>query len=114
MLSARQRWWWVSAAALAAVLLTARLGWWQLDRAAQKLALQAAIDERSQLPPIEQLSQLAASPETAQQQHHRSLRVAGRFSSPDVVSNTRPLALAAATVFTTNMDHCRWRQAPPC
>jgi len=85
MLSARRRWWWVTAAALAAALLTARLGWWQLDRAAQKLALQAAIDERAQLPAIEQLSQLAASAETALQQHHRSLRIAGRWSAAHTV-----------------------------
>jgi len=41
MLSPRQRGWLVTLAAVAAASLTARLGWWQLDRAAQKLALQA-------------------------------------------------------------------------
>ncbi len=39
-------------AALALALLTARLGWWQLDRAAQKTAMQAALDQRSALPPL--------------------------------------------------------------
>ena len=38
-------------AAIAAAAATARLGWWQWDRAAQKEALQAAIDTRAALPP---------------------------------------------------------------
>jgi surfeit locus 1 family protein len=85
MLSARQRWWWVTAAALAAVLLTARLGWWQLDRASQKLAVQAAIEERGQLPAVDQLAQLAATVDAAQSQHHRRLRLTGRWSSAHTV-----------------------------
>ena len=39
-------------AALAAAALTARLGLWQLDRAAQKVAAAAAVDERGQLPAL--------------------------------------------------------------
>ena len=39
-------------AALAAALLTARLGWWQWDRAAQKLALQTTLDSRAGLPVV--------------------------------------------------------------
>src|SRR5436309_16071970 len=34
------------------VALTARLGVWQLDRAHEKLALQQALDERAQRPPL--------------------------------------------------------------
>ena len=40
-------------AAVASVLVTASLGRWQLSRAAQKLAVQATLDERRQLPPVE-------------------------------------------------------------
>jgi len=40
-------------AALALTAVTARLGWWQLDRAAQKLERQTAIDERRALPPLD-------------------------------------------------------------
>lgn len=47
----KQRWV-VLLAALAMTLLTARLGWWQLDRAAQKTAMQAALDQRAALPPL--------------------------------------------------------------
>jgi surfeit locus 1 family protein len=39
-------------AALVAAVGTARLGWWQLDRAEQKLRLQAQLDERSALPAL--------------------------------------------------------------
>ncbi len=39
--------------ALLVALGTARLGVWQLDRAAEKTALQRAIDERAALPPLE-------------------------------------------------------------
>ncbi len=46
------RFWLITMAALAAMAVTASLGRWQLSRAAQKLALQAAIDERKALPPL--------------------------------------------------------------
>jgi surfeit locus 1 family protein len=47
-----RRGWLVLAAALVCAALTARLGVWQLDRAAQKLALQAAIDAEAQRPAL--------------------------------------------------------------
>lgn len=46
-----RRWLWLGAALLGAAL-TARLGIWQLDRAAQKLALQAAVEAQAALPPL--------------------------------------------------------------
>ena len=46
------RFWLILLAAVAAMAVTASLGRWQLSRAAQKLALQAAIDERQALPPL--------------------------------------------------------------
>ncbi len=54
------RFWCIAAAALAAVLLTASLGRWQLQRAAQKEALQAAMDQRAALPALD-AAQLAAA-----------------------------------------------------
>ena len=80
MLSARQRRWLLTLAALAMALLTARLGLWQLDRAAQKLAVQAAIEERALLPAIDQVGQLAATVEAAPAQHHRRAQLNGRWS----------------------------------
>lgn len=65
-------------AALAAVALTARLGVWQLDRAAQKLALQAAIDTRGALPPLEGAA-LARSTDLAAGQHQRLVTLQGRW-----------------------------------
>lgn len=84
-MSPLQRKWCVAVAALAGALLTARLGWWQLDRAEQKLALQAALESRAQLPAIDQLGQMAATPAAATDQHHRRLRVSGRWSPAHTV-----------------------------
>lgn len=85
MLSARQRWWLVALAAAAGAMLTARLGWWQLDRAGQKLALQAALDERSRLPAIESPAELASEAQAALPQHHRQVRLTGQWSSAHTV-----------------------------
>ena len=85
MLSASQRKAVVALAALAGVLLTARLGVWQLDRAAQKTALQAAIDERGSLPALDGFAPLAATTQAAAAQHHRKLRIAGRWSAAHTV-----------------------------
>lgn len=47
------RFWLLALAALAGVVVTASLGSWQLDRAAQKEALQAAIDQQARLPVLD-------------------------------------------------------------
>jgi surfeit locus 1 family protein len=60
------------------VAVAARLGWWQLDRAAQKVALQTAQQARSGLPPLE-ASSLARSAEEAAAQHHRPVRLQGHW-----------------------------------
>ncbi|MDM4767582.1 SURF1 family protein [Pelomonas sp. SE-A7] len=44
--------WVVLAAALVGVVVTARLGWWQLDRAAEKKALQTALDAGERAAPL--------------------------------------------------------------
>jgi surfeit locus 1 family protein len=66
---------------VAAVLFSAlcvRLGMWQLDRAAQKLALQARIDERRALPPLGN-AELPGSAEAAALQFDRRARVHGHW-----------------------------------
>lgn len=78
----------IAIAALAAVLATARLGLWQLDRAAQKTAAQALLDARQAMPPLPAL-QLAGTSAAAAEQHYRETRLAGRW-------------LAANTVFLDN------------
>jgi surfeit locus 1 family protein len=48
------RFWLITLAALVTVAVTLRLGLWQLDRASQRLALQAAIQQRQSMPPVAQ------------------------------------------------------------
>ena len=80
MLSQRPsvRRWMVLAAALLAAVLTARLGVWQLDRARQKLNLQARIEARFKLPPLASV-ELARDDTTAQGQHYRRIVLQGRW-----------------------------------
>jgi surfeit locus 1 family protein len=75
-------------AAVSVCLLTARLGVWQLDRAAQKIALKQSIEERSALPSLP-ASALAASADELPAQVHRRITLAGEWVS-------------AATVFLDN------------
>jgi surfeit locus 1 family protein len=70
--------WIVLLAALALAGLTARLGFWQLDRAAQKERLQAAIDSRRALPPLA-ADALARDEQQAAEQHHRLVELRGRW-----------------------------------
>ena len=65
-------------AAVAGTLGTARLGLWQLDRAAQKTALHQALLERGALPPLD-ASTLARTPDAAVDQVHRRVQLEGRW-----------------------------------
>jgi surfeit locus 1 family protein len=65
-------------AAVAGALGTARLGVWQLDRAAQKTALHEALLARGSLPPLDAAA-LARAPEAAQEQLHRRVQLEGRW-----------------------------------
>ena len=75
-------------ATVVAAALTARLGAWQLDRAAQKQALQAAEDRQRQLPPLP-ARELASDAAAAQAQRYRQVSLEGRW-------------LAAHTIFLDN------------
>jgi surfeit locus 1 family protein len=68
----------VTAAAVLAALLTARLGVWQLDRARQKIELREAIRTRATLPPLA-TTELAHDPAQAPAQYHRRVRLQGRW-----------------------------------
>lgn len=72
------RGWVVLGAALALAALTARLGVWQLDRAAQKERLQTAIDTRRDLPALP-AEALALSASQAEAQHHRRIELRGHW-----------------------------------
>jgi surfeit locus 1 family protein len=67
------RFWVVSVATLLAVLLTGSLGQWQLRRAAQKEALQQAVDSQAVLPQVVN-ADLAAGDPAALVQRRTSLR----------------------------------------
>ena len=77
-MSERNRAWVVLAATLLVMALTARLGVWQLARAAQKEALQSNLDSRRVLPPLP-VADLARTAEAAALQHHRRIAVTGRW-----------------------------------
>lgn len=68
----------VLAAAVIAAGVTARLGVWQLSRAAEKEALQASLDSRGAAPPLP-VAELARSAPEAAAQHHRRVRLEGRW-----------------------------------
>jgi surfeit locus 1 family protein len=65
-------------AAVAGALATARLGSWQLDRAAQKTALHEALLARAALPVLDAV-QLARTPEMAAEQQHRRVVLEGHW-----------------------------------
>ena len=77
---ARRRWRGVVVliAALAGIALASRLGVWQLDRAHQKLALQASLEARSREPPLDAAA-LALTIDAAQAQQHRRVVVHGHW-----------------------------------
>ncbi|HEY8708146.1 MAG TPA: SURF1 family protein [Burkholderiaceae bacterium] len=65
-------------ATLIGVAVTANLGAWQLRRAAQKIALQTALESRAQLAALS-ASDLAHSAAAAESQHYRAVRLRGRW-----------------------------------
>ncbi|WP_369820776.1 SURF1 family protein [Rhizobacter sp. Root1221] len=68
----------VAAATVLGVLVTARLGLWQLDRAAQKQALQTALETRTAMPELPAAS-LARSAVDAEPQFQRRIRLVGEW-----------------------------------
>ena len=78
----------VLVATLIGVAVTANLGTWQMHRAAQKLALQSALDSRARLPALA-AADLTTSSMAAEPQHYRLARLRGRW-------------VPAATVFLDN------------
>ena len=70
--------WWVLLGAVLGVVITIRLGFWQLDRAAQKQALQVTLDTRRAMPPLPAWA-LAKTPPEAAAQHHRGMVLSGEW-----------------------------------
>lgn len=84
----------VWAVALAAMALTASLGRWQLSRAAEKEALQAAIAERQRLPALDGASLAQAlSDDQARELLHRAITLRGQWLADHTVFlDNRPMA----------------------
>lgn len=80
---APRRRWVVALAALAGVLITLALGFWQLGRAHQKLALQAAIEQRRGLPPVAAAE--LGRPGAAEDLRWRSVTLRGRWDASHTV-----------------------------
>lgn len=79
-------------AALALTLLTARLGWWQLDRAAEKTALQRVQAEQAALPPLAQAEMPREAAAVAPLVQRRA-RIEGRWLADATVAlENRPMA----------------------
>ena len=78
-----RRRWILVLATLVTALVTARLGWWQLDRAAQKTALQDAQEAQRTLPPL--LGADLARLGDAAVPLHRAVRLHGRWSTVHTV-----------------------------
>ncbi|MES2101142.1 MAG: SURF1 family protein [Pseudomonadota bacterium] len=68
----------VLVATLIGVAITANLGAWQLRRAAQKIALQDALESRAKLMPLN-AAELARTPEQVEPQHYRSVHLRGQW-----------------------------------
>ncbi|MDD2846492.1 MAG: SURF1 family protein [Rhodoferax sp.] len=75
------RFWLLTVAALAGMGVTAALGRWQLDRAAQKQALQAAIDAQARLPVLDgaSLAVPAGAPVDTSAVLHRRVLLQGQW-----------------------------------
>ena len=67
-------------ATLIGVAVTANLGAWQLRRAAQKIALQDALESRAALPALS-VADLARSATQAEPQHYRAIKLRGHWVS---------------------------------
>lgn len=80
----KARSWIVLLAAVLACGITARLGFWQLDRAAQKTALQDARDAKGRLPPLA-AADLAETADAAARQWYRQVAVEGAWIDAESV-----------------------------
>lgn len=87
-MQAQGRFWSVTLAAVLAVGVTASLGRWQMDRAAQKQALQTAVETRATQSPLtshEAVQALRPGAEQAADQLHRTVYLRGRWLAEHTV-----------------------------
>ena len=82
-MTARWRFWLITASALLALLATLALGRWQLSRAAHKQAVQAGMDAQASVAALDARA-LARLPDPATELH-RSVTLRGRWLAPHTV-----------------------------
>lgn len=91
-------------ATVAGVAVTAGLGWWQWDRAAQKLELQAALDARSGMPPVGASEVEALRPGDDSLQYRR-VRLEGRWlADRTIFLDNRPLHSRTGFIVVTPLQ----------
>lgn len=78
-------------AAVAGMAVTARLGLWQLDRAADKAARQAQLDQRAALPPLPADALARRADEAAAQWQRRTVVVGRWVPGATVFLDNRPM-----------------------
>ncbi len=76
--------WIILLAALVTIATTARLGWWQLDRARQKTERQEALNRQKALPALTQ-GQLPLKPIEAAAATHRAVELNGQWQDAQTV-----------------------------
>jgi surfeit locus 1 family protein len=81
-LPAAARFWLITLAAVAGIAVTARLGFWQLDRGRQRDALQEAIERQEKLPA---LAPVSLSSPGAKQLLHRTVVLRGTWDNAHTV-----------------------------
>jgi surfeit locus 1 family protein len=87
-----------------AVAATARLGLWQLDRAAQKTRLEQALNERTRMPPLP-APELARAPDAVEAQLHRHAVLRGRWLAKHTLAlDNRPLHGRAGFIIVTPLE----------
>jgi surfeit locus 1 family protein len=74
----------IALAALAAIALTARLGWWQWSRGQQRSAFQQAIEQRAAMPPLTP-AELPVRAQELEALLHRPVRLQGEWLSAHTI-----------------------------
>jgi surfeit locus 1 family protein len=78
--------------ALTVAGITARLGWWQLDRADQKQRMQMVLDSRSVLPALPQAELATRADEVAAQAHRTTVLRGQWLNDRSIYLDNRPMA----------------------
>jgi surfeit locus 1 family protein len=100
MMSSRLRFAMVTAATVFTMAVTASLGFWQLDRARQKIALQEQVDQRAQLPSWQASDLLGASDPT--EGVHRPVQIRGTWvKEASVYLDNRQMAARNGFILVT-------------